>query len=101
MIVMTDYEKRMLDYAMSTTLSSKEYEEVLINFIRKYINKDFQVTDCKCKSKLTKAKRIIKQVYKDIKVIEKDEEICPVCDTVFKPKSSKHIYCSKECRNKK
>ena len=97
-IIITKEIKEQLDYALSTTLSNKKFEDILVNFIREHINAGFALSNCKCKSKLTKAKRVIKSVYNNILVMSDDQGQCIVCDSIFEKKSKNHKICSDECR---
>ena len=100
-IVLTKEQKEELDYALSTTIGNQKYETILVNFIKAHINENFVLNSCRCKSKLTKAKRIIKQRYNDIMVMDENDAQCPVCSEIFTPKNKNHKYCSETCRNKK
>lgn len=97
-IVLTKEQKEELDYALSTTIGSKQYEDILVNFIRKHINAGFALSTCRCKSKLTKAKKVIKQRYDDIVVMQEGQAACIVCDSIFTKKTHNHKVCSNECR---
>ena len=99
-IILSKQDKTELDYALSTSIGGAVFESILVGFIKEHINKAFVLSNCRCKSALTKAKRLIKKVYKDIMVLDEGDKQCPVCKEIFKAKSKNNIYCSTECRNK-
>ena len=85
-IVITQELKQKLDIALSTTINSKQHEEVLVSFIRTHINSAFALSDCKCKSKLMKAKKVVKQRYNDIVVLD------DICEKFLLLKQSMYRY---------
>lgn len=100
-IILSKQDKTELDYALSTSIGGAVFESILVGFIKKHINKDFVLSNCRCKSALTKAKRLIRKVYKEIIVLSEDDKQCSVCKEIFTPKTKNNIYCSTLCRENK